>query len=168
MWIATTIGKLLEIRYDITRKFKMWIKAIFEIVTNENPWNPHSIFFFNFQGKRVNVKIWKVGFMLFYYNTSTKDASTAFNAFCLCWININVITSPIWCYYVKYIMDSNKNLVFEERGLKCKKKLEHSNLFLSCWYALMYNHKTFCNLKMEYKRKYKVIHDSLQHFYEKK
>ena len=32
MWIATTIGKLLEIRYDITRKFTIWIKAILKLL----------------------------------------------------------------------------------------------------------------------------------------
>ena len=88
----------------------------------------------NFPGKRVNVKICKVGFMLFNCNTWMCFYSFMCS---VCWINIIIlplILLMLLCW------NGQENVVYRPKGFR-KKELKHSNL-LSCWYALMYNVKT--------------------------
>ena len=87
----TTISKLYtntcsKLDIVVLRESSNVDQSNFEIDTNGNPWSSRLIFFCNFRGKRVNVKISKVGFMLFYCNTYWCFCCCM--CFSVCWINI--------------------------------------------------------------------------------
>ena len=157
MRITTTIGNLY--RYT---KLDMILRESWNVdQSNFGDWYKWKSlklpFNFHLQfsgGKRVNVKISKVEFMLFYCNTYL----------CFCCMCFLFVESTIYFprLMLLCITQARKCSIRFRKGLRIK-ELKHSNL-LGCWYALMCNLKTVLKYKKEMLIKLNVIDDSLQQF----